>query len=134
MNLVPALVYLEAATVCVPLASRFKLGSVLGYLIGGALIGPFGLSLVSDPEATLHFAEFGVVLMLFAIGLELDPQHLLSMKRAVFIGGGLSLLLCSIPIAVFVYFLGLSVPASLIVGISLGLSSTAVCMQTMSER
>ena len=71
-----AMIYLAAAVVCVPLASRSKLGSVLGYLAAGCVIGPFGLRLVADPEATLHFAEIGVVLMLFVIGLELDPVAL----------------------------------------------------------
>ncbi len=67
-----AIIYLAAAVICVPLASRFKLGSVLGYLAAGCLIGPFGLRLVADPAATLHFAEIGVVLMLFVIGLDIQ--------------------------------------------------------------
>ncbi len=86
-----ALVYLAAATICVPIAHKFRLGSVLGYLGAGAAIGPFGLRLATDAEATLHLAEFGVVLMLFAIGLELDPKRLWSMRRPVFVGGGLQL-------------------------------------------
>jgi len=129
-----ALVYLAAATVCVPLASRYRLGSVLGYLAAGCVIGPHGLGLVSDPEATLHFAEFGVVLMLFAIGLELDPAHLWTMRRPVFRGGGLQMLTAALPLSVVVYFLGMSWQASLVVGLALALSSTAVVMQTMSER
>ena len=71
--LASVIVYLAAAVVCVPLASRLKLGSVLGYLAAGCIIGPFGLRLIQDPESTLHFAEIGVVLMLFVIGLELKP-------------------------------------------------------------
>lgn len=70
--LVDALIYLLAAVICVPIAQRFKLGAVLGYLIAGAIIGPWGLGLVADVESIMHFSEFGVVLMLFVIGLELE--------------------------------------------------------------
>src|SRR6266850_104838 len=83
------MVYLGAAVVFVPIASRLKLGSVLGYLIAGCAIGPWGLRLVRDVDAIMHFAEFGVVLMLFLIGLELDPKRLFAMRRAVFGGGSL---------------------------------------------
>src|SRR6187549_3200653 len=86
-----AIVYLAAAVVCVPLASRLRLGSVLGYLAAGCLIGPYGLGLVEDPHATMNFAEIGVVLMLFVIGLELDPRNLWTMRRSVFGGGALQL-------------------------------------------
>ena len=86
-----ALVYLAAAVVCVPLAKRLGLGSVLGYLLAGVAIGPWGLRLVEDVESILHFAEFGVVLMLFVIGLELEPQRLWAMRAAVFGGGALQL-------------------------------------------
>src|SRR5262245_62972084 len=92
------IVYLAAAVVCVPIASRLKLGSVLGYLAAGCIIGPFGLRIVSDTEATLHIAEFGVVLMLFVIGLELDPKHLWKMRRAVFGGGTLQLFSAALPL------------------------------------
>src|SRR5882757_4448739 len=88
------MVYLGAAIVFVPIAARLKLGSVLGYLIAGCAIGPFGLRLVRDVEAILHFAEFGVVLMLFLIGLELDLKRLSSMRRAVFGGGALQMAAC----------------------------------------
>ena len=84
-----ALVYLGAAVICVPLAKRSGLGSVLGYLVAGFLIGPSALRWVGDVQSTLHFAEFGVVLMLFLIGLELDLKRLIEMRRAVF-GGGLT--------------------------------------------
>ncbi|HEY3493879.1 MAG TPA: monovalent cation:proton antiporter-2 (CPA2) family protein [Polyangiaceae bacterium] len=129
-----ALVYMGAAVVCVPLASRLKLGSVLGYLAAGCLIGPFGLRFIEDPEATLRFAEIGVVLMLFAIGLELDPRHLWTMRRSVFGGGALQLLSCALPLAAGALLFGLSWQAALVVGLSLSLSSTAVAMQTMAEK
>lgn len=128
------IVYLAAAVVCVPIASRLKLGSVLGYLAAGCLIGPFGLRLVDDPTATLHFSEIGVVLMLFVIGLELDPVHLLSMRRAVFGGGALQLAASALPLGLGALALGLPWQSALVIGLALGLSSTAVAMQTMAEK
>jgi glutathione-regulated potassium-efflux system ancillary protein KefC len=128
------IVYLGAAVVCVPLASRLKLGSVLGYLAAGCLIGPFGLRFVADPEATLRFAEIGVVLMLFVIGLELDPRKLWTMRRSVFGGGALQLFACALVLALGGLALGLSWQAAVIAGLSLSLSSTAVAMQTMAEK
>lgn len=128
------IVYLAAAVVCVPLASRLKLGSVLGYLAAGCIIGPFGLGIASDPAATLHFAEIGVVLMLFVIGLELDPRHLWTLRRAVFLGGALQLAACSLPLVVLLLLFGLPWQGALVAAISLGLSSTAVAMQTMAEK
>jgi glutathione-regulated potassium-efflux system ancillary protein KefC len=129
-----AVVYLSAAVVCVPLASRLKLGSVLGYLAAGLVIGPFGLRLVDDPQQTLHFAELGVVLMLFVIGLELDLAHLVAMRRAVFAGGVLQLVACALPLGGAALALGLHWQTALVVGLSLGLSSTAVSVQTMTEK
>ena len=82
--LIDALIYLAAAVICVPIAKRLGLGSVLGYLIAGAIIGPWGLKLVEDVESIMHFSEFGVVLMLFVIGLELEPKRLFSMRKEVF--------------------------------------------------
>jgi glutathione-regulated potassium-efflux system ancillary protein KefC len=129
-----AMVYLAAAVVCVPLASRLKLGSVLGYLAAGCIIGPFGLGIVKDTEATLHFAEFGVVLMLFVIGLELDPKQLWKLRRAVFGGGSLQLISAALPLGAGALLLGLPWQAALVAGLALALSSTAVSMQTMSEK
>ncbi len=129
-----AIVYLGAAVVCVPLASRLKLGSVLGYLAAGCAIGPFGLSWVGDPESTMHFAELGVVLMLFLIGLELDPKRLWHLRKAVFGGGGLQLAACSVPLAGGLWAYGLPWQGSVAAGLALALSSTAVCMQTMAEK
>jgi glutathione-regulated potassium-efflux system ancillary protein KefC len=129
-----AIVYLAAAVVCVPLASRAKLGSVLGYLAAGCIIGPFGLRFVEDPQSTLHFAEIGVVLMLFVIGLELDPSHLWKLRRSVFGGGALQLLACALPLGLGLFALGLPWQGALVAGLALGLSSTAVAMQTMAEK
>jgi Kef-type K+ transport system membrane component KefB len=77
-------IFLCAACLIVPLAGRLKLGSVLGYLVAGVMIGPFGAGLIGNPEAVMHFAEFGVVMMLFIIGLELEPQKLWSLRKSIF--------------------------------------------------
>src|SRR4029079_15359420 len=116
-----ALVYLTAAVVCVPIASRLKVGSVLGYLAAGLLIGPYGLHLVRDPAATLRFAEIGVVLMLFVIGLELELSHLLTLRKAVFGGGSLQLVAAAIPLGGAALLVGLPWQAALVVGLALGL-------------
>ncbi len=129
-----AIVYLGAAVVCVPLASRSRLGSVLGYLAAGCAIGPFGLGAVGDPAATMHFAEIGVVLMLFLIGLELDAKQLWKMRRAVFGGGGLQLSTCAAAFFAALYLAGLPWKGALVAGLAVALSSTAVAMQTMAER
>jgi glutathione-regulated potassium-efflux system ancillary protein KefC len=132
--LLDAVLYLGAAVVFVPLAKRLGLGSVLGYLAAGCAIGPFGLGLVSDVDSIMHFAEFGVVLMLFTIGLELDPKRLWAMRRDVFQGGALQMTLCAAPIAAL--FLALDLPwrAALVASLALALSSTAIAVQSMNER
>src|SRR5215218_6811392 len=83
-----AMVYLLAAVIAVPIARRLGLGAVLGYLLAGIAIGPWGLGLIKGVEDILHFSEFGVVLLLFLIGLELDPKRLWSMRRPIFGWGG----------------------------------------------
>jgi glutathione-regulated potassium-efflux system ancillary protein KefC len=128
------MVYLAAAVVCVPIAKRSGLGSVLGYLVAGCAIGPFGLRLVKDVEAIMHFAEFGVVLMLFVIGLELDPKRLWAMRRDVFQGGSMQLGACATIIGLTLLALGLPWKASLVSGFALALSSTAIAVQSMGER
>ncbi|PLR47894.1 glutathione-regulated potassium-efflux system protein KefC [Chimaeribacter arupi] len=128
------LIYLGSAALIVPVAVRFGLGSVLGYLIAGCLIGPWGLRLVSDAESILTFAEIGVVLMLFIIGLELDPKRLWNLRVAVFGGGGLQMVGCGLLLSAFCYFLGLTWQVAALIGLTLALSSTAIAMQAMSER
>lgn len=128
------LVYLAAAVICVPIAKRLGLGAVLGYLGAGCAIGPFGFALVSDVQAIMHFSEFGVVLMLFVIGLELDPKRLWSMRRDVFQGGAMQLSACAAPIGLALLLAGLHWRAALVGGLALALSSTAVAVQVMTER
>ena len=128
------MVYLAAAVLFVPLAARFKLGSVLGYLVAGCVIGPYCLRLVRDVESILHFAEFGVVLMLFMIGLELDPKRLWGLRGPVFGGGALQLTVCGALLALGAWALALPWQAALVAGLALSLSSTAIAVQTMRER
>ena len=132
--MIDALIYLAAAVICVPLAKRFGLGAVLGYLIAGALIGPWGLRLVWDVDSALHLSEFGVVLMLFVIGLELEPKRLMSMRKSVFGGGALQLGICGAALAGGALAFGLGWKAALVIGAALALSSTAIAVATMSER
>ena len=129
-----AAVYLGAAVIFVPLASRVGLGSVLGYLAAGCVIGPWSLGLVKDPESILHFADFGTVLMLFLIGLEVDIKKLWSMRRQVFGGGALQLFGCGLPLALVGMLLGLSWQGAVVGGIAMALSSTAIVVQTMNEK
>lgn len=128
-------IYLAAAVVAVPVANRLGLGSVLGYIFAGVLIGPFLLGLVGDQTQVQHFAEFGVVMMLFLVGLELQPSKLWQLKGAVFGLGGLQVILTSALIfAVAVLALGLSWQAGLVIGLMLSLSSTAIVLQTLAEK
>ena len=128
-------VYLAAAVVMVPLFIRFRLGAVLGYLAAGVLIGPWALALVGDPEATLHFAEFGIVLLLFVIGLELQPSRLWALRRDIFGLGAAQVVLSGLLLTgLLLVMTGLSWEAALVVGLPLGLSSTALVMQLLGER
>lgn len=131
--LLQAFVFLLAAIVAVPIARRLGLGSVLGYLLAGAAIGPFGLHLFGDPESTMHAAEFGVVIMLFLIGLELQPSVLWRMRTAIVGMGGAQVVLTSLAIAGIAMVLGLEPPTALAVGGILALSSTAIVMQSLQE-
>ncbi|MGE5094398.1 MAG: glutathione-regulated potassium-efflux system protein KefC [Betaproteobacteria bacterium] len=129
-----ALIFLASAVVCVPIAARLGLGSVLGYLLAGAAIGPWGLRFIDGAGATQNLAELGVVLMLFVIGIELDPRRLGAMRREVFRYGTLQMAACGAALAAFLLAIGLPWQASVIGGLALALSSTAVAVQAMVER
>jgi glutathione-regulated potassium-efflux system ancillary protein KefC len=128
------MVYLAAAVVCVPIAKRLGLGAVLGYLAAGCAIGPWGLRFVADVESTMHFSEFGVVLMLFVIGLELEPARLRALRREVMLGGTLQVVACALPLALAGLAIGLPWQGALVGGFALALSSTAIVMHTLGER
>lgn len=130
-----ALVYLAAAVIAVPIFNRLKLGSVLGYLVAGAAIGPAGLGLIDDVESVLHFSEFGVVLLLFIIGLELEPTRLWALRRRVFGLGSLQLGLSAPLLGLACWLvLGLHGSVALLVGAGLSLSSTAFALQLLGEK
>ncbi|TDJ55672.1 MAG: potassium transporter [Ignavibacteria bacterium] len=130
-----ALVYLTAAVVSVPIAKRIGLGSVLGYLIAGVIIGPAVLGLIGEGgQDIMHFAEFGVVMMLFVIGLELEPSLLWKMRNSILGLGGMQVLVTSILVAIAALIAGVPWQASIALGLTLSLSSTAIVLQTMKEK
>jgi len=130
-----AFVYLSAAVIAVPIAKRMGLGSVLGYLLAGMAIGPFGLGLIGEEgRDVLQFAEFGVVMMLFLIGLELQPTLLWKLRRPILGTGGLQVTVTAALIATVAVLLGNPWQASAAVGLTLSLSSTAIVLQTLSEK
>jgi glutathione-regulated potassium-efflux system ancillary protein KefC/glutathione-regulated potassium-efflux system protein KefB len=130
-----AVIYLAAAIVAVPIAKRLGLGSVLGYLIAGILIGPFVFELVGDQTDVMHFAEFGVVMMLFLVGLELQPSRLWKLRNSIVGLGGLQVLLTSALFFIIGYFvLSLRWETALAIGLMLALSSTAIVLQTLTEK
>jgi len=132
--LLTPIVFLCAAVLLVPLAQRLGLGSVLGYLIGGAILGPWALGLIHNVEMIGQVAEIGVVLMLFLIGLELQPEKLMAMRTLVLGGGALQMSACAVALGAAGYFLGLPWLGALVAGIALALSSTAIAVQNMNER
>ncbi len=129
-----SLIYLGAAVLAVPLARLLGLGSIIGYLAAGIAIGPWGLKLVTDPAAMLEFAEFGVVLMLFLVGLELEPRRLWALRRPIFGWGSAQLLGSAALIAGAAVLAGLDWRLALVAGLGLGLSSTAIGLSVMNER
>lgn len=130
-----ALIYLAAAIVAVPIAKRLGLGSVLGYLIAGILIGPYALGVVGDQTDVMHFAEFGVVMMLFLVGLELQPSRLWTLRHSILGLGGLQVVLSAAAIFAFCYwFFAMHWQTALAIGLMLALSSTAIVLQSLEEK
>ncbi len=129
-----ALIYLGAAVLAVPIAKRLGLGAVLGYLLVGMAIGPWGLRLITRVQDILHFAEFGVVLLLFVIGLELEPKRLWSLRRSIFGWGGAQLGACTALLFGAAALLGADWRTALIAALGLSLSSTAIALTTLQER
>jgi glutathione-regulated potassium-efflux system ancillary protein KefC len=132
--LINSLIYLGAAVFAVPLSRALGLGSIIGYLAAGIAIGPWGLGLVSNVEDILHFAEFGVVLMLFMVGLELEPRRLWSLRRPIFGWGSAQVLGCAALLCAAAMIAGLPWRVSLVAALGLALSSTAIAVQVMGER
>jgi glutathione-regulated potassium-efflux system ancillary protein KefC/glutathione-regulated potassium-efflux system protein KefB len=127
-------IFLAAAVVAVPLSRRLRLGAVLGYLAAGVIIGPWGLRLVTEVDNILHFAELGVVLLLFIIGLELQPSRLWVLRKSVFGLGGAQVLATGLVLGAVGLALGLAWPSALVTGLALAMSSTAFVLQVLAER
>ena len=129
-----SVIYLGAAVLAVPLARLLGLGSIIGYLGAGMVIGPWGLKLVTDAGAILQFAEFGVVLMLFLVGLELEPRRLWSLRRPIFGWGSVQLFGSTALLAAVGLAAGLTPALALVAGLALAQSSTAIALATVAER
>jgi monovalent cation:proton antiporter-2 (CPA2) family protein len=130
-----AFIYLAAAVLSVPISKRLGLGSVLGYLIAGVIIGPFGLHFVGrEGEDVMHFAEFGVVMMLFLVGLELQPSLLWRLRLPILGLGGLQVGVTSLVFGAIALLFGISWQMALAVGMILSMSSTAIVLQTLNEK
>jgi CPA2 family monovalent cation:H+ antiporter-2 len=133
--LLQAMVYLAAATFCVPLAKKLGMGSVLGYLLAGILIGPFVMGFVgAEGRDIMHFAEFGVVMMLFLVGLELEPAKFWKMRQTVLGMGSMQMGLSTVLIFALGMALGLSWQAALATGLAVSMSSTAIVLQSLKEK
>ncbi len=142
--LINSLIYLGAAVIAVPLSKKLGLGSIIGYLAAGMAIGPWGLALVTNVQDILHFAEFGVVLMLFLVGLELEPKRLWSLRRPIFGWGSAQVLACAAFLFITALGLGALFPSAFstfggwktaaVASLGLALSSTAIALQVMGER
>lgn len=131
--LIQLFIFLAAAAIAVPVAKKLGLGSVLGYLIAGIVIGPFGLSLINEIEEVMHFTEFGVVMMLFLVGLELKPSLLWQMRTPILGMGGTQVIVSSILIGAVSFFF-LPWQQAIAIGLILSLSSTAIVLQTLREK
>ncbi len=129
-----SVIYLLAALVMVPVSRRLGFGSVLGYLTAGIIIGPYGVALIHDAEHILHFAELGVVFLLFVVGLELQPSRLWVLRKMVFGLGAAQVILSAVVIAAIAWSFGLGSKAAIVIGLILALSSTAFVLQMLAEK
>ncbi|AXF78053.1 glutathione-regulated potassium-efflux system protein KefB [Erwinia tracheiphila] len=132
--LTAGVVYLFAAVIAVPLAARLGIGAVLGYLLAGIAIGPWGLGFISDVDEILHFSELGVVFLMFIIGLELNPAKLWQLRRSIFGVGAAQVVFSSVILGGLLWLTHFSWQAALIGGIGLAMSSTAMAIQLMREK
>ena len=128
------LFFLLAMVIMVPIFKRFHMGAILGYLVAGILIGPQVLNIVNDPQYLLHFAEIGVVMLLFVIGLELNPDKLWRMQRQIFALGGSQLAISALFIGSISLMFFEEHSIAIIIGLSLALSSTAFAVHLMAEK
>ena len=129
-----AMLFIAAALICVPIAKISRLGSVIGYLFAGILIGPFIFAFIREVESIFHFAEMGVVLLLFVIGLEMQPNKLRKMKNLVFGMGSLQVAVSALLFFLVALLFGVEARPAIVVGVALALSSTAFVLQLLAER
>ncbi|HEY4170628.1 MAG TPA: monovalent cation:proton antiporter-2 (CPA2) family protein, partial [Reyranella sp.] len=134
VDLIQVVALLAAGVIAVPIFKRAGLGSVLGYLAAGLIIGPFGLRLISDPESILHVSELGVVLFLFIVGLEMEPSRLWALRKQIFGLGVLQVVVCGVLLTGVGRLLGFPWPVAFVAGMGFVLTSTAVVMQMLTER
>ena len=132
--LTAGVIYLVAAVVVVPIAARLGIGAVLGYLLAGIAIGPWGLGFISDVDEILHFSELGVVFLMFIIGLELNPAKLWALRRSIFGVGAAQVLVSAAILGVLLWLTNFSWQAAIIGGIGLAMSSTAMALQLMRDK
>ena len=132
--LTAGVVYLFAAVVAVPIAARLGIGAVLGYLLAGIAIGPWGLGFISDVDEILHFSELGVVFLMFLIGLELNPSKLWALRRSIFGVGAAQVIFSAVVLAGLLLLTDFSWQAATIGGIGLAMSSTAMALQLMRDK
>ncbi|MCC2680052.1 MAG: potassium:proton antiporter, partial [Pseudobdellovibrio sp.] len=128
------LVFIGFSVIIVPLLQKAGFGSVLGYLIVGILVGPFGLKLIPASEDVGHISEFGVVFLLFMIGLEIQPRKLWSMRRHLLQLGGLQVLFCTLAFFALAMAMGMSAKSAAVIGFAFSLSSTAFAVQSLTEK
>ncbi|HYL87190.1 MAG TPA: monovalent cation:proton antiporter-2 (CPA2) family protein [Burkholderiales bacterium] len=129
-----ALIYLGAGVIAVPIFTRLGAGSVLGYLVAGIAIGPWGLRLITAPQTVLHFAELGIVLLLFLVGLELNATRVWSLRRAIFGLGTAQLVVTTLAVAALAMLLGQTLTVGLIAGMGFAMSSTAIGLAILTEK
>ena len=132
--LTAGVIYLVAAVLIVPIAARLGIGAVLGYLLAGIAIGPWGLGFISDVDEILHFSELGVVFLMFIIGLELNPAKLWALRRSIFGVGAAQVLISAAILGVLLWLTHFSWQAAVIGGIGLAMSSTAMALQLMRDK
>lgn len=128
------LIFIGASIILVPIFHRLGFGSVLGYLIAGIFVGPYGLGLIKDLENVIHFSEFGVIMLLFVIGLEIQPRKLWSMRKDLIGLGGVQVALCTILFACIGLYFSLPMVTSIVLGFGMSLSSTAFAVQTLQSK
>lgn len=129
-----SLFFIASAVILVPIFHKLGLGSILGYLVAGIIVGPYGLSMIHETEMLKHFAELGVILLLFIIGLEIQPSKLWSMRRRLFGMGDLQILTCSLAFMAIAMIAGISLIPAAVIGFGLSLSSTAFALQTLADK